>query len=148
MKFELVEVMRMKKHGTIGLTAFLSFFSIFCLISIFGFIFILAAPGLSVADQRKLIGPEKKSSFKDFTDAIADLKATPFRRFNDNFLWVWVNGNLVEAKKVRSPVPGKPLLVDVTGLLRSNSPNLITIRRNSGLEPGGGWRSVKLFAER
>jgi hypothetical protein len=43
---------------------------------------------------------------------------------------------------------GKPLLVDVTGLLRSNQQNLIVVRRSSGLEPGGGWKSVKVLAEK
>jgi hypothetical protein len=27
--------------------------------------------------------------FEDFSEAIADLKATKFKRFKDNFLWVW-----------------------------------------------------------
>jgi hypothetical protein len=28
--------------------------------------------------------------FEDYAEAIADLKATPFRRFKDNFLWAWI----------------------------------------------------------
>lgn len=63
-------------------------------------------------------------------------------------LWLWINGKQVDSGNVANPANGKPLLVDITGLLRSNSSNLIVIRRQSGLEPGGCWRSVKLFAEK
>lgn len=31
--------------------------------------------------------------FEDFSEAIADLKATKFKRFKDNFLWVWISPN-------------------------------------------------------
>jgi hypothetical protein len=62
-------------------------------------------------------------------------------------MWIWINGRLVESKNVADAANGKPLLVNVTGLLRSNIQDLIVIRRQSGLEPGGAWRSVKLAVE-
>ena len=42
----------------------------------------------------------------------------------------------------------KPLFVDATGLLKSNSSNFISLRTRTRIEFGGVWRSVKLFAER
>ncbi|MCX6578200.1 MAG: hypothetical protein NTV82_17655 [Candidatus Aminicenantes bacterium] len=70
-----------------------------------------------------------------------------FESMNET-LWLWINGSLVDPNKVTLAANGKPLLVDVAGLLRSNQQNLIVVRRSSGLEPGGGWKSVKVLAEK
>jgi beta-galactosidase/beta-glucuronidase len=63
-------------------------------------------------------------------------------------MWIWVNGTLVDSRRLVTVENGKPLFVDVTGLLKRNTPNLLVVRRHTGLEPGGGWRSVKLFREK
>ncbi|MEW6754136.1 MAG: hypothetical protein AB1505_24620 [Candidatus Latescibacterota bacterium] len=63
----------------------------------------------------------------------------------DETMWLWVNGQFVAPGRV-VPVAGKPLLVDVTGLLKSNSQSLISLRTR--IEFGGVWRRVKLFTER
>ncbi|MFH1569922.1 MAG: hypothetical protein ABIL09_18155 [Gemmatimonadota bacterium] len=65
----------------------------------------------------------------------------------DETLWLWANGQRVEPDRVVSIAPGKPLFVDVTGLLRSNASNQISLRTHTRIEFGGVWNSVKLFAE-
>jgi len=64
----------------------------------------------------------------------------------DEKIWIWVEGRPIEAGRVARAANGKALLVDVTGFVRSNIMNNLTIRRASGLEPGGGWRRILLVA--
>jgi hypothetical protein len=66
----------------------------------------------------------------------------------DETIWLWINGQRVEPDRVAALAGGKPLFVDVTGLLKSNSSNFISLRTRTRIEFGGVWRSVKLFAER
>ncbi len=66
----------------------------------------------------------------------------------DEDLWLWVNGQAVEAGRVTAVAGGKPLLVDITGMVKSNSSNAFSLRTRTRIEFGGVWRSVKLFVER
>ena len=63
-------------------------------------------------------------------------------------MWLWINGQRVEPERVTAIAEGKRLFVNVTGLLKSNSSNLISLRTRTRIEFGGVWRSVKMFAER
>jgi hypothetical protein len=66
----------------------------------------------------------------------------------DETLWLWVNGQPIEPGRVVRVGEGKPLFVDVTGLVNSNSSNFFSLRTRTRIEFGGVWRSVKLFVER
>ncbi|MCX6561852.1 MAG: hypothetical protein NTZ26_15235 [Candidatus Aminicenantes bacterium] len=63
-------------------------------------------------------------------------------------VWIWIDGRPIPSDRVVSAANGKPLLVDVTGYLRSNVQNLIALRRRSGLESGGAWNAIRLVVEK